>query len=64
MSPEQVNGRTADFRSDEFSLGVILYEMVTGKRAFQGDTPVESLSAIIRDEPEAILSLEPKALVP
>ncbi len=61
MSPEQASGRNVDFRSDLFSLGMILYEMVTGKRAFQRDSPVESLTAIIREEPEPIQTLEPKA---
>jgi eukaryotic-like serine/threonine-protein kinase len=54
MSPEQAAGRTVDFRSDQFSLGSILYEMATGLRAFQKETAVETLSAIIRDEPEPI----------
>ncbi len=59
MSPEQASGRPADFRSDQFSFGAILYEMVTGQRAFQKDTPVETLAAVIREEPEPILSLKP-----
>ena len=54
MSPEQASGQPMDFRSDQFSFGSILYEMVTGKRAFQKKTGAETLSAIIRDEPEPI----------
>ncbi len=56
MSPEQASGRSVDFRSDQFSLGAILYEMATGKRAFRRNTAVETLSAIIRDEPQPIAS--------
>jgi serine/threonine protein kinase len=51
MSPEQVKGRTADHRSDLFSLGTILYEMLSGKRAFHGDSSVETMSAILRQDP-------------
>lgn len=54
MSPEQAQGRTVDFRSDQFSLGAILYEMVSGQRAFERPTPVQTLAAII-DEPPAPL---------
>jgi len=60
MSPEQASGLPADFRSDQFSLGTILYEMLTGKRAFKRATPVETLSSIIRDEPEPIAVANPK----
>ena len=53
MSPEQVRGKPADHRSDIFSFGAILYEMLSGQRAFQGDSAVETLNAIlIRDLPE------------
>ena len=51
MSPEQVRGKAADQRSDLFSLGVILYEMLSGNRAFHGATPADSMSAILKEEP-------------
>ena len=50
MAPEQVRGREADHRSDIFALGVILYEMLTGKRAFVGQTAVETLNAILKED--------------
>ena len=51
MSPEQVRGQPADHRADIFSLGAILYEMLSGKRAFSGDSAVETLNAILTEEP-------------
>jgi len=51
MSPEQVKGHTADHRSDVFSFGTILYEMLSGKRAFHGDSSVETMSAILKQDP-------------
>jgi Tol biopolymer transport system component len=54
MAPEQVRGRAVDARADIFSLGAVLYEMLTGKRAFQGESPVETLNAILRDDPPSL----------
>jgi eukaryotic-like serine/threonine-protein kinase len=51
MSPEQVRGQRVDHRSDLFSLGVILYEMLSGKRAFRGDSAIETLNAILKEDP-------------
>jgi Tol biopolymer transport system component len=51
MSPEQVRGKSADARSDLFSFGAILYEMLSGKRAFKSESPVETMSAILKEEP-------------
>jgi Tol biopolymer transport system component len=51
MSPEQVRGKPADARSDLFSFGAILYEMLSGKRAFHGESPAETMSAIVKEEP-------------
>src|SRR5713226_2280450 len=51
MSPEQVRGKPADARSDLFSFGAILYEMLSGKRAFHGESSAETMSAIAKEEP-------------
>ena len=51
MSPEQVRGRPIDHRSDIFSLGAVLYEILSGRRAFHGESQVETLNAILKDEP-------------
>ena len=53
MSPEQAEGRKLDARSDIFSFGAVLYEMVTGRRPFQGETKMATLTAILRTEPSA-----------
>ncbi|HKZ01733.1 MAG TPA: serine/threonine-protein kinase, partial [Pyrinomonadaceae bacterium] len=51
MAPEQLKGATADHRSDIFSFGAVLYEMLSGKRAFRGDSLAETMSAILREDP-------------
>ena len=57
MSPEQASGRPVDFRSDQFALGLLAYEMLTGCRAFERPSAVETLSAIIREDPVPIASV-------
>ena len=64
MSPEQASGKPVDHRSDQFSLGVVLYEMLSGKRPFKGATAAETLTAIIREEPEPLEKLAPRAPAP
>src|SRR5216684_3780421 len=59
MSPEQVEGKELDGRSDIFSLGAVLYEMVTGQRAFQGKSQLSVASAILEKEPEPISNVKP-----
>jgi serine/threonine protein kinase len=59
MSPEQIEGKEADARSDLFALGAVLYEMTTGKRPFEGKSQLSLASAILEKEPEPILTLKP-----
>lgn len=54
MAPEQAEGKTVDARTDIFSFGSVLYEMVTGQRAFHGDSPLSTLTAVLREEPKPI----------
>src|SRR5450756_855944 len=54
MSPEQVRGEAVDHRSDIFSFGAVLYEMLAGRQAFGRDTATESMTAILREEPPEI----------
>ena len=51
MSPEQVRGRSVDHRSDIFSLGAVLFEMLAGERAFTGESAVETMNAILKEDP-------------
>jgi serine/threonine protein kinase len=51
MSPEQIRGRTLDFRTDVFSLGACFYEMLTGRRAFDRPSVVETMGAVLKDDP-------------
>jgi serine/threonine protein kinase len=64
MSPEQVTGGTADHRADIFAFGAVLYEMLTGKRAFQKNTPAETMSAILNEEPPVISEVAPQTPAP
>src|ERR1039457_5155149 len=62
MSPEQVRGETVDHRSDLFSFGVVLYEMLGGKRAFAGGSSVEVMNAVLKDQPAELPASVPPAL--
>jgi serine/threonine protein kinase len=61
MSPEQAEGKKVDARSDIFSFGAVLYEMTTGRRAFDGNSALSTLSAVLRDEPKPISEIVPGA---
>src|SRR5207237_5864295 len=60
MSPEQVSAKPLDARTDIFAFGAVLYEMIGGRRAFDRDSAVETMTAILHDEPEPLSSLAPK----
>jgi hypothetical protein len=64
MSPEQARGLQLDARSDQFSFGLILYELITGRRAFERSSPVQTMSAVIQEEPEPIEALAPRTPLP
>jgi Tol biopolymer transport system component len=59
MSPEQLEGRPVDARSDIFALGAVLHEMVTGKKAFSANSPIALASAILHQQPPALASVQP-----
>jgi serine/threonine protein kinase len=61
MSPEQIEGGDIDARSDIFALGAVLYEMATGRRAFDGRTPASVIAAVLEREPEPVSKLQPVA---
>ena len=64
MSPEQARGRAVDYRSDQFALGAILYELATGRQAFHRETPAQTIAAIIEAPPEPLSSLNPALPLP
>jgi serine/threonine protein kinase len=53
MAPEQVRGQPADHRADIFSLGAVVYEMLSGRRAFHGETAADTISALLKEPPPA-----------
>src|SRR6185503_19341993 len=59
MAPEQLDGREVDTRADIFAFGAVLYEMVTGVKAFEAESPARVLSAILRDEPARVSTIVP-----
>jgi formylglycine-generating enzyme required for sulfatase activity len=59
MSPEQADGKPVDARSDVFSFGAVLYEMLAGRRPFEGDSPLSSLTAMFRDPPPPLSAFRP-----
>src|SRR5262249_6148836 len=61
MSPEQVEARRLDPRSDIFSFGAVLYEMLTGYRAFAADSAVASMAAVLRNDPKPVSEIAPEA---
>jgi hypothetical protein len=58
MAPEQVRGHTADHRADIFALGTVLYEMLSGRRAFRGDTAIDTMTAILKENPQELPVVE------
>jgi serine/threonine protein kinase len=63
MSPEQLRGKPVDHRSDIFSFGAILYEMISGSRAFRGETEVDTMTAVLREEPP-LMNLQDSVIPP
>ena len=63
MSPEQVRGQSVDYRADIFAFGAVLFEMLTGRRAFTGDTSLDRMSAVLREAPP-VLSSSPERPIP
>ncbi|HEY1249720.1 MAG TPA: protein kinase [Thermoanaerobaculia bacterium] len=64
MAPEQASGQAVGFRSDQFTFGALVYEMLSGRRAFHKETRAETLTAIIREEPEPLAALDPQIPIP
>ena len=61
MAPEQIEGLEADARTDIFAFGALLFEMLTGRKAFEGKTRASLLGAILKDEPPRVSSVQPLA---
>ena len=59
MSPEQIEGQEADARSDIFAFGLVLYELITGRRAFEGKTRTSLVASILKDQPRPLCELQP-----
>ena len=59
MAPEQLEGQESDARTDIFAFGGVLYEMLTGKRAFEGKSQASLIGAILKDEPQPVSTLQP-----
>src|SRR5688572_19800595 len=59
MAPEQVRGLAADYRADLFAFGAVLYEMLTGRRAFRGETSMDVMMAVVREEPQSLTAIRP-----
>src|SRR5262249_50065934 len=59
MAPEQLEGRDADMRTDMFAFGAVVYEMISGRKAFEGKSQASLIRAILKDEPPRISSLQP-----
>ena len=64
MSPEQARGHAVDFRSDQFTLGAILYELASGQQAFRRETPAQTIASIIEDAPEPLATRNPSLPAP
>ena len=64
MSPEQAAGRRVDHRADIFSFGAVLYEMLSGVRAFHGDTAIETLNAILKEDPQEFSAITTRVISP
>jgi serine/threonine protein kinase/Tol biopolymer transport system component len=60
MSPEQIRGGAGDHRSDIFAFGAMLFEMLTGSQPFRGESPIETLNAILKDDPPDVVDLNPR----
>lgn len=59
MSPEQAEGKMVDARSDVFSLGILLYRMITGRQPFEGETQMSTMTAVLRDDPQPVVEIRP-----